>query len=327
MRKNFKHVLYLMFALCLAFTIAIYSTEAQAEVDWPGNRVITVLAPSAVGSPNDILAREFGRAVEQLYPGSVFNTVNTLGGGAMFGALMAAPADGNTIASMNSAQIASLQSGLSRDFPFEGFAFVGNTQIDPFTVAVQADAPFQSIEEMVIYARNNPGFTIGGTGTGTMNHMLMIRLSQLADFSFTWIPYTGGAEAVTNLLGGHVHAILTTPTSAQPFEEAGTMRMLAITGHNRLSTEMFSHIPTFIELGFYLPQTQYRGFMVRAGTDPAIIQRMSDVLREATLTDSFVAFMNLNHLDDAFMDHVEFTRLVTEDYIAIGQMLEELMDN
>ena len=318
----------LILCLCLLFTLVMTVFSANAsDVEWPGRRTIRILNASVAGSPNDLLARALGRALEELHPGSTFNTVNTGSGGLMFASMVGAPPDGGTIASMNSAQIASLHSGLGADFPFTSFEFIANTQIDPFTVAVQAEAPFQTLEEMIAYAKANPGFTIGGTGTGTMNHLLMLKLSQLAGFSFTWLPYGGGAEAVTNLLGGHVNAILTTPTSAQPFEEAGTMRMLAITGHNRLRSEMFSHIPTFIELGFYLPQTQYRGFMTRAGTDPALMQRMSDAIREATLTESFVAFMNQINMEDAFMDTAEFTQLVTGDYISVGLMLNELMDN
>ena len=327
MRKNFNRVFYLLLALCLSVAIAVCSAEAQPELDWPANRTITILNASAVGSPNDLLSREFGRALEYLFPGTVVNTISGSGSGPSFAALFAAPADGNTILSMNPGQMASLHTGLGDDFPFERFGFIGNTQVDPFTIAIPADAPYQTLEELIAYARANPGFTIGGTGTGTLNHLLPLRFSRLADFNFVWLPFAGGSEAVVNLLGGHVNAISTSPTSARPHVEAGTMRMLAVTGHNRMKAEMFSDIPTFIERGYEVMHTQYRGFAIRGDTDPALKQRMSDVLRKATLTDSFVDYMERNYMEDAFMDHAEFTQYVTEGFISIGQMLEELRDN
>ena len=300
-------------------------TEPEVP-DWPGERHITILNASVVGSANDILSREFGRAVELMYPGSVLNTVNTGAGGALFGALLGAPTDGSTIASVNSAQIASLHA-MQADFPFENFEFIGNVQMEPFIIAVRTEAPFQTLEELIEYAQANPGFTIGGTGTGTMNHLLTIELSRMAEFDYTWIPFAGGAEAVTNLLGGHVDAIVNTPASVRPQMDAGNLIILAATGTQRSQVEAYRDIPTFMELGFYLPQIQYRGFMVRAGLDPALKQRMSDVIREATQYESFLNYMDMFDMDDAFMDHVEFTELVTNDFIRVGEMLAALENN
>jgi tripartite-type tricarboxylate transporter receptor subunit TctC len=292
--------------------------------DFPTGTV-TIYNSSTAGSPADVMARELARALENIH-GVPFNVVNATGGGGgvMFGSVMRNPTDGYTWGSFTAAQIASLQAGLDRDFPIEMFDFVSNIQTDTFSIAVQYGAPWQTLEDLIEYAQAGT-LQFGGQGTGSGMHLCALQLGHDGGFEFIWLPYDGGADSVRNLLGGHAQAIMTTPTTVRDYVEAGQIRMLAVTGDARLSA--FPNVPIFSELGFPdVALTQYRGVFVQTGTDPELVVRISEMIREATLADTFVEYMNFVNMDDTFMDNVTFTEFVHEDFIRIGEMADRLLN-
>ena len=295
-------------------------------VDFP-TRAITIYNSSTAGSPADVMARELARSIEELrgVPVTVHNATGG-GGGVMFGSVFGTPSDGYTWGSFTAAQIASLQAGLDEDFPVDTFQFVANIQTDVHTLAVAYDAPWQTLEELLDYMRGRATPMLwGGQGTGSGMHLNALQLARDADVEFNWIPFDGGAVTVTQLLGGHVAVGITTPTTVAPYVEAEMLRMLAITGPGRLSAN--PEVPTFAELGFgNVALTQYRGVFVQADVDMAIVAAISDLIREATLTESFVTYMNLVNMDDAFMPYTQFHPYVLADLHRVGEMVDGLME-
>ena len=304
----------------------VAASGADRFADFP-TRTITIYNSSSAGSPADVMARELARSLEDI-TGQVVNVVNATGGGGgvMFGSVFRNPTDCYTWGSFTAAQIASLQAGLVDDFPIENFDFVANIQTDTFAFAVQADSPWETLEDLIEYARGaNGGLLMGGQGTGSGMHLCALQLGKDGEFDFVWIPFDGGAESVVNLLGGHVDVIMSTSSTVRDYVAAGMMRKLAITGDGRLSTT--PDVPTFAELGFPdVAFSQYRGVFVQTGTDPDLVVRISELIREATLSDTFLAYMALVHMDDTYMDNVEFTEFVLDDFARIGRMAEDLLN-
>ena len=292
----------------------------QAEVQFP-TRPITIYNSSPAGAPADVMARELARSIEDL-TGVTVTVVNATGGGGgvMFGSVMAQPTDGYTWGSFTAAQIVSLQAGLSADFPIENFTWVSRIQNDHIGLAITTDAPFNSIEELIEFSRTN-SVLIGGQGSGSGIHLSTLALGREAGFDFTYVPFDGGAEGISALLGGHVHALMVGPTIIRPYYEAGQSRMITSTGDAR----PFADTPTNNELGFYIPFTQYRGIFVQTGVDPAIIQAISDLIYEATLTQSFTDYLELVHLDRAFMGPEEFGQFVLADFAYLETTIAELL--
>ena len=302
------------------------SGDASAFADFPTGP-ITIYNSSTAGSPADVMARELARSIEDIY--NVPVTVNNApggGGGVLFGSVARSAADGYTWGSFTAAQIASLQAGLSNDFPIDTFQFVANIQTDVHAIAVQADAPWETLEDLIedIQSRGS-ALQMGGQGTGSGMHLNALQFVQDADLDFVWIPFDGGAVTVTNLLGGHIEAGLTTPTTVREYVEAGMIRMLAVTGDSRLSTA--PDVPTFEELGFpNVALTQYRGVYVDSRVDMDLVARISEIIREATLSDTFMAYMDLVGMDDTFMPYYEFHPYVLADLDRVGVMAEGLLD-
>ena len=347
MKKSSIRILSLVLCAALAMSLAACSSSATAsssaaessstlasssdavsseasEVEYP-TQAIQIFNSSSAGSPADVMAREIAMAMEQI-TGQTVTVVNKTGGsgGVMFAAVLAEENDGYTIGTITASQIAALQAGLNEEFPIESFEFVANTQVDPYCIAVKADSPFETLEDLIAYAVENPGqLQIGGQGTGSALHLTALQLGRDAGFTFTWLPYEGGSDTVKNLLGDHCQAGMAAPTTVKQYVDAGQLRVLAITGDKPVDS--MPEVPTFTSLGYDLMLTQYRGFFVKAGIDPAIKQAISDLIDQAAHTESFEEYMAENALPDGYMDWEEFSEYALADYENVGALTAELI--
>lgn len=321
------------FTICILLILALIITGCSTnqpvatkkeEIKFP-TKPITIYNSSKAGSPTDIMAREVARHAEK-HLGQPLNVINKTGGsgGVMFAALLAEPADGHFIGSVTASQIAALQAGLDKEFPFDGFEFIANVQVEPYAMAVKVGGPFTKIEDIVDYAKKNPGkLQIGGQGTGSALHLCALKWAKDAEFTFTWLPYSGGSESVKNLLGDHVQVIMTAPATVRQYVEAGQVKIVAITGDKRLPQS--PDVPTFKDAGYDIALTQYRGFFAKKGLPPEVKAKLADAIRKATQEQGFVEYMTKNDMPDAYMGPEEFTKYARTDYEAIGTLAKELL--
>ena len=284
---------------------------------------ITIFNSSTAGSPADVMARQVAQFARK-YLGQPMVVVNKPGGGGgvMFAALIAEPPDGYTIASVTAAQIAALQGELRKDFSFDQFEFIANVQKDPYCLAVKTDSPFKTLQDMIDYAKKNPRLKIGGQGTGSALHLMVLLLAEESGIRISWVPFGGGAESVTNLLGNHVPVISTAPATVNQYVEAGQIRILAISGDQRLPH--LKDVPTFKDLGRNIVMTQYRGFAARKGLPPEVKAKLVDAVKKAVAEPGFKEYMAKNYQPDAFLGPEEFAALARSDYDLIGKLLERI---
>lgn len=284
---------------------------------------ITLINSSSAGSPADIMARQIAQSIEELYGVTV--TVENVTGGSganMFAEVMNRDADGYTIGTVTASQIAALCGGLDEQFPLDTFAFVANVQTDPYCLTVRGDSPYETLQDFIDAAKES-NLLISGQGTGSAMHLSALQLAKEADFSFTWLPTEGGSDTVANLLGGNCDAGFAAPTTVNQYVKSGDLNMLAITGEEAVSSA--EGVPLFSDEGYPLIMTQYRGFYVNSETDPAICQAISDMMREASQTDSFKQYMADQMLDDGYMNMQEFTDYALADYDAINELSSQLL--
>ena len=295
--------------------------EEEPTIEFP-TRNITIYNPSVAGAPADIMARELGRAIEDLTGVSV-QVVNATGGagGVMMASVFSQPTDGYTWGSITAGHITSLQGGLDQDFPFENFIWTARTQNEEWALVVLEDAPWETLEDMAEYARDNP-FVMGGSGVASSGHLISLTVADQMDFDMSWVPFDGGPETIAGLLGAHVDAVIITASVWGPHYEAGSVRILGMGG----DTRTFDEIPTFAEYGLFVPFSQYRGIFLAAGTPPELVQAVSDLIYQAVQQESWLAYMDSLELGWSFQDHVEFSEFVTIDYRSIEEIIRELLD-
>ncbi|MEY8339372.1 tripartite tricarboxylate transporter substrate binding protein [Lachnospiraceae bacterium 62-35] len=299
-------------------------TGTALGVDYP-KKPITLINSSSAGSPADIMARQIAQSIEEIYDVTV--TVENVTGGSganMFAEINNRSTDGYTIGTVTASQIAALCNGLDEQFPLDTFTFVSNVQTDPYCLAVSADSKFNTLEDLIEYGKSNPdSLLISGQGTGSALHLSALQLGSEGDFTFTWLPTDGGSDTVANLLGGNCDAGFAAPTTVNQYVKAGQLKMLAITGNDSVSSA--EGIPTFSEKGYDLQLTQYRGFYVNSKTSPEICTMISDMIHEASQTDSFKKYMEEQLLDDGYMDISTFNDYALSDYNTVKTLSEKLL--
>ena len=231
------------------------------------NRPIRIIVPFTAGSGSDdgsrvyadLLGKQLGRSVivENKPGGSGVIAVQTV---------LNEPADGNTILlgsnsliSVNPLTVKNLQYNPFKDLePLHGLA------ISSPAIIVSADSPYKNIEDLVAaYKKNSKPFLIGTYSEGY--RLVGQWLGQETDTKVTNVPYKGGAQMVTDLIGGRLDLGLNDQTGVLPLIESGKIRALAITADKR--DPKMPDTPTMIELGFKdMESYVWSSFSVKAGT-------------------------------------------------------------
>jgi tripartite-type tricarboxylate transporter receptor subunit TctC len=240
------------------------------------SKPIRLIAPSSTGGGIDALARIVAQASGTL--GQQIVVENRGGANGMIGTELAAksPPDGYTLLLGFLGAIAvnpSLYSKVPYD-PVRDFAPITLIASSPVLVVAHPSLPVRSIPELIRLDKAKPGQISYGTGgTGTGSHLTMELFNLTTGTRLLHVPYKGVGPALTDVLGGHISLMVSSPVSSQPHVESGRLRGLAITGRQRLAA--LPGVPTMIESG--LPDfesTSWFGVLAPAGTPPAVIARL-----------------------------------------------------
>src|SRR2546421_802837 len=239
-------VVRLFGSLCILLTFA--ATGALAQV-WP-SKPVTLMVPFAPGGTTDIVARPFAQALSQEF-GQPLVVENRAGAGGTLAAGIAAHAapDGYTlfIATVAHTMATSLYKQLSYDFE-KDFVPITVLASVPNILVVNPSVPAKSVQELIAYAKANPGkLAYGSAGNGSTEHLSAELFKSMTGVDMVHIPYKGGAPMMADLLGGQIQLAIETSGSAAPHIKAGKVRALAVTTATR--SPAFPELPTFAESG------------------------------------------------------------------------------
>lgn len=261
---------------------AITPARAQAYPSKP----IKLIVPYPPGGNTDLVARIFATPLAEALNQAV--VVDNRGGAAgaigTTAAARSAP-DGYTmvigdLGSMCINRVA--RNDLPYDPPKD---FVPVSMIATVSIVVTArnDLPATNFKDFLALAKANPGkFKCGTAGAGTIGHLSLEMIKNMAGIDVIHVPYRGGAPAVTDLLGGHIDLMIDGAAFAQA--KAGKIRALATTG-DRIPA--MPDLPTIAEsgiAGFHF--SNFWGYLMPTGTPPAAIQRISGELQRIAMTPS-----------------------------------------
>jgi tripartite-type tricarboxylate transporter receptor subunit TctC len=165
--------------------------------------------------------------------------------------------------------------------PVKDFAPVSPMTLIAAMLVVNPDVPAHSVAELIRYAKANPGkVNFGSAGNGTTSHLAGELFKTMADVDIVHIPYRGGAQAVTDLVGGQVQMMIEVMPNAYPLARSGKVRGLAVTTARRFPTA--PDIPTIDESGLAgFEVSAWDGILAPAGTPAAVIERLNAAIRKA----------------------------------------------
>jgi tripartite-type tricarboxylate transporter receptor subunit TctC len=278
---NRRHTLAL--GSCIA-GVALMTRGGVAQSKYP-ERPIRLVIPYASGGASDAIGRPWADKMKALLGTVVIE--NQAGAGGMLGtaAVAHAQADGYTIllGTAGPQVVSPTAAGHPPYDPVRDFTPIAILAVSALGIMVHPSVPARTLNDLVAYARANPGkLSYGSAGVGTINHLtgeLFKSLTGIADI--VHVPYgKGGGQLVSDLLGGQVPIIvLNVNGQAIELHHSGKLRMLAVTAPARLSAA--PDIPTAVEQGFELIARNFYGLFVPAGTPAAIVERISEATRAA----------------------------------------------
>jgi len=259
----------------LIWALALVCASALAQ-QWPAKPVKLVVSYPPGGS-SDLMARIVAAKLADRWGQQVL-VENKPGAAGAIGTEYAAkqPPDGYSfmIANLGPAAVNPLLSSVPYNVE-KDFIAVSQISQGPNVLVVRADAPFQSLKDIIDQAKANPGkLSYGTSGPGSVSHLSSEMLKNITRVQATEIPYKGGVDAVKDLLGGQIHFIFSDTLPAMAHVRAGKLRALCITGAEKF--ELLADQPTCQADAPGLVAVNWWGILLPARTPRAIVSRLHD---------------------------------------------------
>ena len=273
----------------LAIWLALIPLGGWAAETYPA-RPIRIVITVVPGGGADITARAVGQKLTEAWGQQVI-VDNRPGGNGAVGMAIAANAnpDGYTIVEGTIGPVAvnpSLYSKLPYD-PVKDFVAVARAVSALNVLVVHPSLPVKSVQELIAYAKTNPGkLTYGSSGVGFADHLAGELFCTLAGVRMVHVPYKGGAPAMLDLVGGNIQLIFATVSTAIVHVKAGKLRALAVTSAKRV--DLLPDLPTVAEAGVpgYAAAT-WTGVIAPAGVPRAIVDKLNAAINKAMTSEAF----------------------------------------
>lgn len=284
---------------------------------------ITFICPWPVGGTADQSMRALCHVAGQELGQSIV-VENRAGAAGMIGvrALASARPDGYTIGQIPISVTRFSQLDMLPLDPRTDLSYIARTSGQTFGIAVLADSPFKSLQDMVEHAKANPGkLTYGHSGIGGATHVGMEEFAMEAGISLTAVAYRGGAPALQDLMGRQVD-LLADSSSWAPHVQAGTLRLLATWGEDR--TPRFSDTPTLKDAGYDVVVAAPNGIGGPKGMDPAAMQALRAAFRKAVESTEFKEVTERIDAPIMYLDGDDYQRYVSSVYDHETTLIERL---
>ncbi|TLV12797.1 tripartite tricarboxylate transporter substrate binding protein [Klebsiella indica] len=314
-----KHLTCLSAAL---FAGALFSALPAQAAKYP-TKQIDLVVPYSAGGGTDLVARAFADAAKPHLPVSI-GVINKPGGSGAIGFTEIATARPNGYKiGLGTVELTTLPSLGMVSFKTDSFKPIARLNADPAAITVSADAPWNTIDEFLQWAKENPGKArIGNSGTGAIWHLAAAALEDKTGVKFTHVPYDGAAPAVTGLLGKHIEAVAVSPGEVINHVNAGKLKMLAVMADERMKN--MPDVPTLKEQGIDLSIGTWRGLIVPQNTPQDIVDTLSVAARATAEEPAFQDALNKLNLNYAWLDSVAFQQQINEQQIYFAELLTKL---
>jgi hypothetical protein len=271
MLKN-KVIQSLIFISISVFSFAF----AQAQT-WPTKQPIKFIVVYPPGGASDVTARLIATKLSESIGQSV-NVENKPGANGIIATEFVAKSapDGYTLLMANLGPNA-INPVIYKKLPYDAikdFSAITLTTIVPQFIVVSPSLPIYSVNDLIAYAKANPGkVTFASAGNGASNHLSGELFNAMAGIKMQHIPYKGDAPGLVDVMAGQVNVALPTAIAAAPHVRSGKLRALAVTSTKRLPS--FPDVPTVAETLPGFEAVSWGGVMVPAGTPQPIINRLN----------------------------------------------------
>ncbi len=274
-----------------AVTLGVMAAPTAALADYP-ERPIEFIVSYGPGGGTDLVARMMAPYLQKyLGNDSRIIVLNRPGaGGAIgFAELARAKPDGYTIGFVNTPNMLTIPIERKSAFTWQSYDLLGNLIDDPGSFTVLQSNPIKTLQDLVESARANPGkVTVGTTGTGSDDHLAMLRFQRAAKVELTHVPYKGAGEVRGAVASGEITIGAINVGEALQYRKGGTpLHFLGQMSAER--TPALADVPTFKEAGFDFTLSSLRGLAAPKGLPDDVRAKLVDAVKRTAEDPEFQA--------------------------------------
>jgi tripartite-type tricarboxylate transporter receptor subunit TctC len=293
---------------------AVLGLASPATAQGYPNRVIRMITPFTPGSPVDVAARLLAQHLGANLGQNVI-VDNRPGAGTTTGmkaATMAEP-DGYTLLFQSSSLVVAPAMYKNLDYdPLKAFIPVANVASSHWVTVVPPSLPVRTVPEFIAYAKANPGKLNFGFGQGTAPQLVGEWLKVTNKLEIGSVPYRGGMQAVTDMLGGTIHLNIGTASTLVPLIQEGKLRAISVWGPTRFPE--LPDVPTMMESGFPgLSLYFWSGLWVPAGTPAAIVDKLNAATNAALRSPEMKASMDKLGIEATIGSPQDFAAFIADE--------------
>jgi tripartite-type tricarboxylate transporter receptor subunit TctC len=307
--------------------VLAHAAPLTAQAQTYPNRPVKIIVPTPPGGPVDVMARLVANQIAPVIGQSVFidnraGAANTLGSAE---AARAAP-DGYTLLYSSSSGLViapMLQKNAGYD-PIRNYDPVALVAATSNVLVAHPSVPARSVQELVAYAKANPGkINFSSGGIGTLPHLIGEYFKARSGIDVVHVPYRGGAPSIQDVVAGNIQFTFEGISVLLPLIKEGLLRGLAVTGPER--SPLLPDLPTMIEAGFAgFQATAWTGVLSPRGTPPEIIGKLNGAVNAALRTPEMKASLDRLAGDPLGGPPQELTKTIEADLAKWGPIVKAL---
>lgn len=231
--------------------------------------------------------------------------------------------DGYTLGTLLNKTI--LNSMINKDagYTMADFKPIAQVVWDPGILVVAQDSPFKTMQDLLDYAKANPGkLRMTNSGTGGDDWYTAVMIEKLSNTKMNHIPFEGDAPAWQAVAGGHADANSTNASVVTSLVKGGKMRALAVYSEKRL-TEL-PDVPTLKELGINLVQGSARGYLAPKDTPQEVVDILANAIEQVTKDPEFIKATKAGSLDIIFKKGDDYVKALQEEEASMKKVIDEM---
>jgi putative tricarboxylic transport membrane protein len=322
-------------AFLLPLSLAAMAAIAlPAHAAWEPTKPVEVVVPAGAGGASDQMARTIqGIIVKHQLMKQPMAILNMGGASGAEGIMDVKASKGNPHKLMVAfSAIYTLPVAVNLPFNWRELNPVAMIALDEFVLWNNAEARQKTAQEFLAAVKAAPPgtFKMGGTGTKREDHIITVAIEKIAGVKFSYIPYTSGGQAATQLVGKHTDANVNNPSENIAQWRAGQVRALCVFSAQRMAfkdkvtnDQAWSDIPTCKESGVDVEYQMLRAFFLPADTTKEQSAFYADLLKKVTATPEWQAYLNKQALKETFLTGADFVKFLEKDEAFHNKLMNE----
>jgi len=317
---------FVKLGICLLFMCFVlkFLFPLLAIADEYPSKPIRIIVPMPPGGAYDLHARAFASVAHE-YFGVPVIAVTKAGGGGAIGCNYVAQSnpDGYTLLLIGQEVITQplLQ---NLHFSPESFVAVGRINYSPQLICVHNDSPWNTLKELVVYAREHPNkVSYGGVPGLQPAELTMEPFRKKAGIQLKFVPFPGGGPAFMGFLSKNIDIVVAFPSTVVDYMKQGKVRALAVGSRERLSE--FPQVPTMMEQGFDHYFEVFRALFAPKGISDSRLKKLRELFSQTVKDKSFVSILEKMGEKVLYMSGDDFDKLMIEEVGRIKNIAKDLL--